>query len=286
MRQGRQKVISYKVHKRMAIAEDEWVSVENVVPPIIEREVFDKAQALNERDMRAAPGKRNVHLFAGFLRCADCKKTMVRNETRGHVYYACRTYRQQTKDRCGRHTIKSEDLTQAVLVSIQKHIDLVSSLSDIIEEINNAPVIKTESNRLTTLLKQKSGELQKASNLLDGIYFDWKSGEITHDQYRRMKPQFEEQVERLKEQIAHIEEECQIMACGIDTQDPYLTTFLKYRNIQSLSRALLVDLVNAIYIHEDGTVEIVFNFADQYRRIVEFVENNKNDLYVIGGNAV
>ena len=65
-----------------------------------------------------------------------------------------------------------------------------------------------------------------------------------------------------------------------------MTAFLKYRNIESLSRALLVDLVNVIYIHEDGTVEIEFNFADQYRRIVEFIENNKNNLYVVGGNAV
>ena len=124
------------------------------------------------------------------------------------------------------------------------------------------------------------------SNLLDGLYFDWKSGDITHDQYRRMKPQFEEQAARLREQIAHIEDECATMARGINNDDPYLTSFLKYRNIQSLSRGLLVDLVKVVYIHEDGTVEIEFNFADQYRRIVEFIENNKNDLYVVGDKAV
>ena len=65
-----------------------------------------------------------------------------------------------------------------------------------------------------------------------------------------------------------------------------MTAFLKHRNIESLSRGLLIELVNTIYIHEDGSIDIEFKFADQYRRIVEFIENNKNELYIIGGKAV
>lgn len=286
MRQGRQRVISYKVHKRMATSKEEWVTVENAVPPLIDKELFDKASEMSKRDTRTAPGEKNLYLFSGFLRCADCKKAMTRRTTRGFVYYACRTYKQLSATKCTKHTIRVDRLEQAVLATVQKQIELVASLSDIVEEINNAPVVKTESNRLNALLNQKKAELEKASTLLDGLYFDWKSGEITHDQYRRMKPQLEEQTARLRDQIEHIEDECATMARGINADDPYLTAFLKYRNIESLSRALLVDLVNVIYIHEDGTVEIEFNFADQYRRIVEFIENNKNDLYVVGGNAV
>ena len=286
MRQGRQRVISYKVHKRMAISEEEWVTVENAVPFLIDRELFEKASELSKRDARTAPGKKELYLFSGFLRCADCKKAMTRRASKGSVYYACRTYKQQSMTHCTKHTIRLDRLEQAVLVTVQKQIELVASLSQVVEEINAAPVVKTESNRLTALLKQKTSELEKVSNLLDGLYFDWKSGDITHDQYRRMKPQFEEQAARLREQIAHIEDECATMARGINNDDPYLTSFLKYRNIQSLSRGLLVDLVKVIYIHEDGTVEIEFNFADQYRRIVEFIENNKKDLYVVGDKAV
>lgn len=286
MRQGRQRVVSYKIHKRRAIAEDEWITVENVVTPLIDRETFEKAQSLSKRDMRTAPGEKNLYLFSGFLRCADCKKAMTRRAARNYVYYACRTYKQQSATQCTKHTIRVDRLEQAVLVAVQKQIELVASLSKVIEEINAAPVIKKESNRLSTLLKQKTAELEKTSHLLDGLYFDWKSGEITHDQYRRMKPQLEEQTALLREQVTHIEDECATMAQGIDDEDPYLTTFLQYRNIQSLSRGLLVDLVSVIYIHEDGTVEIEFNFSDQYRRIVEFIQNNKNDLCVIEGAAV
>ena len=285
MRQGRQRVISYKVHKRTAVPEDEWCIVENAVPAIIDRETFQAAQDLHKRDTRTAPGKREVYLFSGFVRCPDCGKGMARSVARGHTYYQCRTYREKSKDKCTKHSIRLDVLEKAVLAAVQKQIELVDSLSEIIEEINSAPIVHTESIRLNALLEQRTKELEKVADVLDSLYMDWKSGDITRDQYRRMKVRFEEQSRQLQETIAHIQSECETLAQGIDAKNPYLTTFLKHRNIEKLSRGLLVELVNAIYVHEDKSIEIEFNFADQYRRIAEYIENNKVGLCENGGKA-
>lgn len=286
MRQGRQKVISYKVHKRTAVPEEDWYMVEDAIPSIISPDTFQAAQELHKRDTRTAPGHREVYLFAGLVRCADCRKGMTRRTSKGYVYYACRTYRDKSKERCSKHTIRLDVLEQAVLAAIQAQIALVASLSEVIDAINSAPVVHTESARLNALLAQRTKELEKVSGLMDGLYMDWKSGDITRDQYRRMKVKFEQQTQQLEETIEHLKSECEVYAQGVSAEDPYLTSFLKYRNVQSLSRGLLVELVHAIYVHEDGEIEIEFNFADQYRRIVEFVENNQKELYVIGGKAV
>lgn len=280
MRQGRQRVISYKVHKREPIPESEWFVKEGVVPPIIDRELFTAAQELHNRDTRTAPGKKEVYLFSGLLRCPDCGKSMTRHTSRGYVYYHCRTKRD--KGACTKHSIRLDVLEKAVLVTIQKQIELVASLGSIIEEINAAPVMNTESNRLNALYQLRTKELDKATAFADGLYVDWKSGEIPEDRYRRLKAEYAEKIERLQAEVKHIEDEREVYAQGISPEDPYLMTFLKHRNIQSLSRGLLVELVNTIYIHEGGEVEIDFNFADQYRRIVDFIENNKNELHVIG----
>ena len=286
MRQGRQKVISYKVHKRTSVPEDEWYIVENAVPAIIDKEVFQAAQSLHKRDTRTAPGKREVYLFSGFIRCADCGKSMVRHTSRNLVYYQCRTYQDKSRDKCAKHSIRLDILEKAVLAAVQKQIELVDSLAEMIDEINRAPVVHTESLRLNALLEQRTRELEKATKVLDDLYMDWKSGDITRDQYRRMKVRFEEQSQQLQETIAHIQGECEILAQGIDTENPYLTAFLKHRNIDSLSRGLLVELVNAIYVHEDKSIEIEFNYADQYRRIAEYIENNQQELCETGGKAV
>lgn len=285
MRQGRQKVISYKIHKRTSVPENEWFLVEDAVPAIVSRELFQAAQELHKRDVRTSNTTGELHLFSGFVRCADCKKGMRRGTSKGLTYYSCRTYREKSKDKCSKHTIREDILENVVLVAIQKQIELVGSLSQIIAEINKASVVHRKSERLEGLLKQHSKELDKARALSDSLYMDWKSGDISHEQYRRMKGKLEEQTAHLKEMVAHVQAELAESEKGISDEDPYLTAFLHHHNIQSLSRGLLIELVDTIYIHGDGHVEILFNFADQHERILEFVQANQAALDGKNANA-
>ena len=71
------------------------------------------------------------------------------------------------------------------------------------------------------------------------------------------------------------------MADGIDTDAPYLTAFLKHKNIQTLNRGIVVELVNMVWVHENGEITVDFNFADEYQRILDYIENNHNILTVI-----
>ena len=173
MCQGRQKVISYKVHKRAAVPEEEWFIVENAVPAIIDKDTFEAAQSLHRRDTRTAPGKQEVYLFAGFIRCADCRKSMVRHTSKNLVYYQCRTNRDKSKAKCTKHSIRLDVLEQAVLAAVQKQIEFVDSLSEIIKEINDAPVVNTESLRLNALLEQRTREFEKVAGVLDGLCMGW-----------------------------------------------------------------------------------------------------------------
>ncbi len=253
---------------------------------IVSESVVNQDQILNDEIPGFFEDGLEVYLFSGFIRCADCGKSMVRHTSRNLVYYQCRTYQDKSRDKCAKHSIRLDILEKTVLAAVQKQIELVDSLAEMIDEINRAPVVHTESLRLNALLEQRTRELEKVTKVLDDLYMDWKSGDITRDQYRRMKVRFEEQSQQLQETIAHIQGECEILAQGIDTENPYLTAFLKHRNIDSLSRGLLVELVNAIYVHDDKSIEIEFNYADQYRRIAEYIENNQKELCETGGKAV
>ena len=51
---------------------------------------------------------------------------------------------------------------------------------------------------------------------------------------------------------------------------------------KAVTQAIVSELINAIYVHEGGDVDIEFAFADQHRRMVEFIENNRRpDLSVV-----
>lgn len=285
MVQGKQKVISYKVHDKVAVPEDEWYRVPNTHEPIIDKELFDRVQELQSKDTRRAPGKRQNYLFSGFLRCADCKKAMTRKPSKNLIYYNCSTYKRKSKTKCSIHSIRLDVLEPAVLTTIQKQIELVEHLAEVIDEINKAPVVENKSTRLEASLKLRTQELEKAENIVTDLYLDWKNGDITRDQYRKMKEKFETQAEQLKVTIEHIKEEIEVMGEGITSDNPYLTTFLKHKNIQTLTQGILSELVKDIFVHEGGEITIVFKFEDQFRRIVDFIENNKYTLTVVENRA-
>ena len=53
-----------------------------------------KVQALLKRDTRTSPKGREVHLFSGFLKCADCGRAITRCVGKNNnVYYSCSTYK-------------------------------------------------------------------------------------------------------------------------------------------------------------------------------------------------
>jgi hypothetical protein len=275
MVQGRYRIISYKVHTQVQVPENEWYVVPNTHEAIIDKELFAKAQLLHSRDTRAAPGKKELYLFSGFLRCVDCNKSMRRQATKNIVYYYCRT--KIDKGQCTKHTIREEKLTQAVLDAIRIQISLVESLADTLDAINQNPAVKTASTRLSAALKLREDELQKLVAATDNLYLNWQSGEITKEDYRRMKASFKEKADRLRANIATLKDEINTMSNGVNSDDAYLTAFMKHRNIKTLERGIVVELIDTIYVHENGEITIVFAFADELKRVVDFIENNRSE---------
>jgi DNA invertase Pin-like site-specific DNA recombinase len=280
MVQGRYRVKSYKIHVQEIVPEDEWFIVENTHEPVISRENFAQVQALLKRDTRTAPNEKNLYLFSGFLRCADCGKAMTRSVVRGNVYYYCRTYKDQSKTACSKHTIKHEHLEQAVLYAIRQQVYIAVSYSDIISQINVAPLQKSQSIRINELIAAKEKELSKISRYKQSIYQDWKDGEITHKDYRHMKEDYERQLEAIDSVISNLQEEKAKIENGIDTENPFLVTFRKHENIDKLTREILIELVDTIKVYENGNISVKLKFANEYRLAAEYIEVNTHSAAV------
>ncbi len=266
MVQGRYRVKSYKIHVQETVPEDEWFIVENTHAPIISRESFAKVQELLKKDTRAAPGQNGLYLFSGFLRCADCGKAMTRSKAGNHIYYYCRTYKDQSKEACTKHTIRHSDLERGVLCAIRATVYAAVQLSTVVSRVNGAPSQKSRSVRLTGLISAKEKELSKIARYKQSLYEDWKDGEITRKDYRSMSGDYERQITAVGEIIGNLREELEALASGADTGDPFWASFQKHGNIETLTRDLLIELTDHITVYENGNIRIKLKFANEYRR--------------------
>ena len=281
--QGRSRVKSYKVHEVESVPREEWVEVAGTHEAIIDYETFDKVQALLQRDTRTSPKGREVHLFSGFLKCADCGRAITRSVgNNNNVYYACSTYKNRSRTACTMHSIKHNRLEAAVLFAVQQQIHLAVSYSEMIARINTAPVKKSQSIRLEELIAAKERELAKISRYKQSLYQDWKDGEITQQDYRDMKADYERQTIALTDALARLNAERAELANGVKSEHPALVAFTKHQNIDQLSRELLVELIDHIKVYENGNISVRFKFADEFRRIAEYIEINTTKPAVAG----
>ena len=68
-----------------------------------------------------------------------------------------------------------------------------------------------------------------------------------------------------------------------DSEHPALVAFKKHQNIETLNREILIDLVNYIKVYENGNISVKFKFADEFRRIAEYIEINISEIPAAAG---
>ena len=280
MVQGKNTTISYKIKQCRSIPKEDWIIVESTHEAIISKEVFDKAQSLFNKNIRVAPHKKEVDLFSGFVKCADCHRAM-HKKTNVHSYgtyeyYRCSTARKMKKSACSNHTIRIDKLEDAVLTVIQNMIDVATDMDDMIKRINSCDMRKKASSHLTKNLETQIAEREKCMELMTDLYPDYKNGVISQEEYQRIKQGLNDKIITLDKNIKSLSKKAQNIEVGISDENEFIEHFKKYGNLKSLSRSVLVELVDEILVHEDKKITIRFKFQNPYKEAMEYIEMNKD----------
>ncbi len=146
--------------------EKEWIVVKNTHEPTIDEVTWTRVQEqleLNKRNQKAKTVKSTDNnlpaLFAGKLKCADCKAVMHFTSSKSGKYktyykYRCSTYTNQGKTACSFHSIREDELTAIVLNDIRKLSQLIDTNNDemlqLLLELND----RTKQNSNAQLEKQ------------------------------------------------------------------------------------------------------------------------------------
>ena len=270
--QGKRKVKSYKIHKIEQVPEEEWVTVENMHEPIIDKDLFEKAQKLGKVDTRVQnTGK--LSIWAGILKCADCGRAMHKKyckNTSGTVYeyYICGTYRKKSNKLCTKHTLKVDELENSVLEVIKLHIELLIDTENILEQVNNHKTKKLANESILDIKQSKEEEILKINNLKRCLYEDWKNEDITREEYLEYKKKYEQDIERIKNVISNLEEQKQKEDDVINENNKWIEDFKKYKNISELDRDIITELIEFIEVYEDKKIKIHFKFMNELDKVL------------------
>ena len=193
-------------------------------------------------------------------------------------YYICSTFKKMNQGACTKHTIRSDKLERAVLETIKAQVDLAVSLDEVLNALKEKNATAKHSRRLEAAFSEKEQELKKIKLLKIDLYPDYKNGLIDRDEYDALKCRFESQMERLEEEKKHIQEEIAAYENVIEEENAFLNYFLAHKNIQSLTREVVVELIEMIYVHEGGEITIKFRYQDEYLRLIDLIREQGGEV--------
>ena len=150
--------------KQRALDRKDWIIVENTHDPIIDLETWEKTQRLLAIQHRDLDLETNKSIFAGFLKCGDCGRSMMKNYWRrvdGSYSYAfyCGTYKRNGKQYCTPHALPMRVLEKIVLDDLNILLQEVSDLQKLvadqsIENLSTMKIWDAEEFRLQTELEK------------------------------------------------------------------------------------------------------------------------------------
>ena len=265
MVQGKHRKISYKDKAIRACDEIDWIRVEGTHEAIIDRDDFERVQRMLKKGAKTSPVSGKIDLFSGLLKCADCGHALIkktnRNPDKTYIYYRCSSHC-KCKTACKAHTIRYEKLYHTVLAAIQKMVAVAVNADEVLKETRRNQSA-AESVDIEKQITAQTQELEKVRNILADLYPDYKNGLLNKDQYLMNKQKHEEEQKRLTQSIRRLKSSLAAPDSEEHT-NAFIEHFKKHGNIDRLTRPLLTELVDRIVVHENGELDITFNFRDAF----------------------
>ena len=275
--QGRQSTPNHKVKKSIRKDKGDWVRVEKNHEPVVSERDFAVVQKLLGMDTRTAPDREGVYLLSGIAVCGDCGAPMVRKVSsvngKRYCYYICSGHK--AGGSCGPHRIPVQALEDAVFVLLKRQIGCVLDLERVLEYAGTVPFRDLDVRKLEERREKLLGEAERCRELRMMLYEDMKDGVITKEDYVELHAAYEARGKEAQEAAGKAEREIRAVLEGDEDKYRWISYFKEYRDIGELTRNVVVALISEVRVYDRENIEVVFDFADQYRQALEYVEGRE-----------
>lgn len=264
----------YNKIKQMKLrSKEDWCVVEKNHAPIISEELFTSVQHLLSLDTRTSPSKKVVQPLAGMLYCADCGRAMCRRSVkrgnRTFYYYVCSTHKRSKL--CSSHSISQTALEDVVLRVIQKQIEMVVDIDQLIHEIGQKSIQAAKHRQLDMTIEEKEKQITEQKEYRMRLLEAFHNDLISRTEYDMMRQRYTQRIDALQAALASLHERRQALEEGAADTRNWVAEYTKFRKIDKLTREMVAGLIRRITVSEGKQITIQFNYADElasYRQMI------------------
>ena len=192
-------------------------------------------------------------IYYGKIKCADCGNTLTRKKG---------------------HGIKEEQIEAIVLQLINKQIELVHNTAKMIDKISKNKSIDYDyeilMNRIDIIEKEKEKYLKLDRELLS----DLTDEIINQTEYEEYRKDYCEHIKELNKIKKELNNKLKNNKSNSIANKKWMSTFTEFEQIEKINSKTIYELIDNIYIEENGGIKIKFRYQDEFIQAIDFIKIN------------
>lgn len=246
MVQGRYGSVSYKTKQNKPIPKEKWIRVEGTHEPIIDKELWNRAQELIQQ--KAKPfinGK--IGLFAKKATCMYCGYTLRSSKHKDGHYLRCPT-RYVSKSACPGCNVAVRTLEKAVLEELHQLNEKYFDEKAIEEQADFNHNILQKIENYQKQIKEYQKKILECSTNIKALYMDKTKGILTEREFIDLSHSFHDDEKRLSSMSEDLQRQIANLETKLQTSDNRRAFVKQFANSEHLTREMVDILIDHIEI--------------------------------------
>ena len=248
--------VSYKVHKKIHNATEDYQIIPNMQEPIISEEQWLRVQELRKHRRRPTATGR-TSLFSGLVYCADCGAKMhfaaAKSLTRNQEHFRCSNYK-SGRGSCTVHFIRDVVLEKIVFEAISSLADFVKCHESVflymLAKKTNA-MRQKEHKRLELAVEQGTKRIAEIDRLIEKVFEQNASGILSDERFSKMLQSYEKEQKALTQEVADSRQTLEEAKQKATDLRLLLRTLREMTEINELTPTLVNSLIERIEVHNN-----------------------------------
>ncbi len=237
---------SYKMKKRIENPEENRAIFLNVHEAIIDRQTWEKVQALQKGTRRKKPTvTQEPSVFSGLLKCPECGGNLnfhFNQNNHDIKFFSCQNHNSGYRKCSKTHYIRLDFLEQVVLYEVKRLACFASEYeNDFIKAMNRRSAKVAEN---TALRKQRELDM-----LFERLYEDNVSGKINDARFAKMSKRYEQEHGENAKKIKALRLELKKDESKRMDIDDFLETVRRYTDATTITKRMVAELIDHIEVY-------------------------------------
>ena len=247
---------SYKMKKRIENPEENRAIFLNVHEAIIDRQTWEKVQALQKGTRRKKPTvTQEPSVFSGLLKCPECGGNLnfhFNQNNHDIKFFSCQNHNSGYRKCSKTHYIRLDFLEQVVLYEVKRLACFASEYeNDFIKAMigRSAKVAENAALRKQRELDALTARDRELDMLFERLYEDNVAGKIDDARFAKMSKRYEQEQGENAKKIKALRLELKKDESKRMDIDDFLETVRRYTDATTITKRMVAELIDHIEVY-------------------------------------